>query len=245
MRISHEAIYQSLYVESRGGLKRELVACLRTGRALRVPRARSRNKPGGHVTKDVVISQRPAEAADRAVPGHWEGDLIIGLNRSAIGTLVERTTRYTMLVHLPRAEGYGTIPPTKNGPALGGYGAVAMKDALATTMTTLPDQLRRSLTWDRGKELAAHAQLTVDTGLPVYFADPHAPWQRATNENTNGLLRQYFPKGTDLSRWSADELSAIAAVLNSRPRKTLGWKTPAEALDDHLRSVHAGVATTG
>jgi IS30 family transposase len=245
MRISHEAIYQSLYVESRGGLKRELVACLRTGRALRVPRARSRNKPGGHVTKDVVISQRPAEAADRAVPGHWEGDLIIGLNRSAIGTLVERTTRYTMLVHLPRAEGYGTIPPTKNGPALGGYGAVAMKDALATTMTTLPDQLRRSLTWDRGKELAAHAQLTVETGLPVYFADPHAPWQRATNENTNGLLRQYFPKGTDLSRWSADELSAIAAVLNSRPRKTLGWKTPAEALDDHLRSVHAGVATTG
>ncbi|MEU6577585.1 IS30 family transposase [Streptomyces sp. NPDC046805] len=245
MRISHEAIYQSLYIESRGGLKRELVACLRTGRALRVPRARSRNKPGGHVTKDVVISQRPAEAADRAVPGHWEGDLIIGLNRSAIGTLVERTTRYTMLVHLPRAEGYGTIPPIKNGPALGGYGAVAMKDALATTMTTLPDQLRRSLTWDRGKELAAHAQLTVETGLPVYFADPHAPWQRATNENTNGLLRQYFPKGTDLSRWSADELSAIAAVLNSRPRKTLEWKTPAEAFDDHLRSVHAGVATTG
>jgi len=245
MRISHEAIYQSLYVESRGGLKRELVACLRTGRALRVPRARSRNKPGGHVTKDVVISQRPAEAADRTVPGHWEGDLIIGLNRSAIGTLVERTTRYTMLVHLPRAEGYGTIPPTKNGPALGGYGAVAMKDALASTMATLPDQLRRSLTWDRGKELAAHAQLTVETGLPVYFADPHASWQRATNENTNGLLRQYFPKGTDLSRWNADELSAIAAVLNSRPRKTLQWKTPAEALDDHLRSVHAGVATTG
>jgi IS30 family transposase len=243
MRISHEAIYQSLYVESRGGLKRELVACLRTGRALRVPRARSRNKPGGHVTQDVVISQRPAEAADRAVPGHWEGDLIIGLNRSAIGTLVERTTRYTMLVHLPRAEGYGTVPPTKNGPALGGYGAVAMKEALASTMTVLPDQLRRSLTWDRGKELAAHAQLTVETGLRVYFADPHAPWQRATNENTNGLLRQYFPKGTDLSRWSADELSAVATVLNSRPRKTLGWKTPAEAFDDHLRSLHAGVAT--
>jgi IS30 family transposase len=226
MRISHEAIYQALYVESRGGLKRELVACLRTGRALRVPRARACNKPGGHVTKDVVISQRPAEAADRAVPEHWEGDLIIGLNRSAIGTLVERTTRYTMLVHLPRAEGYGTIPPTKNGPALGGYGAMAMKDALATTMTTLPEQLRRSLTWDRGKELAAHAQLTVETGLPVYFADPHSPWQRATNENTNGLLRQYFPKGTDLSRWSIDELSAIAVVLNSRPRKTLGWKHP-------------------
>ncbi|MFE3654667.1 IS30 family transposase, partial [Streptomyces sp. NPDC059152] len=189
------------------------------------------------------ISQRPVEAADRAVPGHWEGDLIIGLNRSAIGTLVERATRYTMLVHLPRAEGYGTIPRTKNGPALAGYGAVAMKDALATTMATLPGQLRRSLTWDRGKELSAHAQLTVETGLPVYFADPHSPWQRATNENTNGLLRQYFPKGTDLSRWNTDELTAIATVLNSRPRKTLDWKTPAEALDDHLRSAQAGVAT--
>ncbi|MEY9997364.1 IS30 family transposase [Streptomyces sp. V4I8] len=169
--------------------------------------------------------------------------LIIGLNRSAIGTLVERTTRYTMLVHLPRAEGYGTIPRTKNGPALAGYGAVAMKDALATTMSTLPDQLRRSLTWDRGKELSAHAQLTIETGLPVYFADPHAPWQRATNENTNGLLRQYFPKGTDLSRWNADELAAIASVLNSRPRKTLDWKTPAEALDDYLQSAQASVAT--
>jgi IS30 family transposase len=245
MRISHEAIYQALYVESRGALKRELVACLRTGRALRVPRARARKKPGGHVTAEVMISQRPAEATDRAVPGHWEGDLIIGLNRSAIGTLVERTTRYTMLVHLPRAEGYGMIPRTKNGPALAGYGAVAMKDALATTMAALPEQLRRSLTWDRGKELSAHAQLTVETGLPVYFADPHSPWQRATNENTNGLLRQYFPKGTDLSRWNTDELTAIATVLNSRPRKTLDWKTPAEALDDHLRSAQAGVATTG
>lgn len=243
MRISHEAIYQALYVESRGALTRELVACLRTGRALRVPRARARNKPGGHVTAEVVISRRPAEAADRAVPGHWEGDLIIGLNRSAIGTLVERTTRYTMLVHLPRAEGYGTIPRTKNGPALAGYGAVAMKNALAATMATLPGQLRRSLTWDRGKELSAHAQLTIETGLPVYFADPHAPWQRATNENTNGLLRQYFPKGTDLSRWSADELAAIAAVLNSRPRKTLAWKTPTEALDDYLQSAQASVAT--
>lgn len=169
--------------------------------------------------------------------------LIIGLNRSAIGTLVERTTRYTMLVHLPRAEGYGTIQRTKNGPALAGYGAVAMKDALAITMSSLPDQLRRSLTWDRGKELSAHAQLTIETGLPVYFADPHAPWQRATNENTNGLLRQYFPKGTDLSRWSADELAAIASVLNSRPRKTLDWKTPAEALDDYLQSTQASVAT--
>lgn len=246
MRISHEAIYQAIYIQGRGALKRELVACLRTGRALRVPRARTTQRPGGHVTAEVMISERPAEAEDRAVPGHWEGDLIIGLERSAIGTLVERTTRYTMLVHLPRMEGYGTIPRTKNGPALAGYGAVAMKDALAATMTTLPEQLRRSLTWDRGKELAQHPQLKIETGLAVYFADPHSPWQRGTNENTNGLLRQYFPKGTDLSRWDAEEIEAVAAALNSRPRKTLGWKTPAEALDEHLRSVQpVGVATTG
>jgi IS30 family transposase len=246
MRISHEAIYQALYIQGRGALQRELVACLRTGRALRVPRARTKQRPGGHVTAEVMISERPAEAADRAVPGHWEGDLIIGLERSAIGTLVERTTRFTMLLHLPRMQGYGIEPRTKNGPALAGYGAVAMKDALAAKVTTLPDQLRRSLTWDRGKELAQHAQLKIDTGLPVYFADPHSPWQRGTNENTNGLLRQYFPKGTDLSRWSAEEIEAVAAALNSRPRKTLGWKTPAEALDEHLRSVQqAGVATTG
>jgi len=246
MRISHEAIYQALYIEGRGALKRELVACLRTGRALREPRARSRNKPGAHVTADVVISQRPAEVEDRAVPGHWEGDLIIGLNRSAIGTLVERTTRYTMLVHLPRAEGYGIVAPTKNGPPLGGYGAIAMKDALAATMTTLPEQLRRTLTWDRGKELSQHAQFKIETGTAVYFADPHSPWQRGTNENHNGLLRQYFPKGTDLSRWSAEEMLAVEAALNTRPRKTLEWKTPAEALHEHLRSVHqGGVATTG
>jgi len=246
MRISHEAIYQALYIEGRGALKRELVACLRTGRALREPRARSRSKPGGHVTADVVISQRPAEAEDRAVPGHWEGDLIIGLNRSAIGTLVERTTRYTMLVHLPRAEGYGTVAPTKNGPPLGGYGAVAMKNALAATMTTLPEQLRRTLTWDRGKELSQHAQFKIETGTAVYFADPHSPWQRGTNENHNGLLRQYFPKGTDLSRWSAEEMQAVEAALNTRPRKTLEWKTPAEALDEHLQLLHqGGVATTG
>jgi IS30 family transposase len=246
MRISHEAIYQALYIEGRGALKRELVACLRTGRALREPRARSRNKPGAHVTADVVISQRPAEVEDRAVPGHWEGDLIIGLNRSAIGTLVERTTRYTMLVHLPRGEGYGIVASTKNGPPLGGYGAIAMKDALAATMTTLPEQLRRTLTWDRGKELSQHAQFKIETGTAVYFADPHSPWQRGTNENHNGLLRQYFPKGTDLSRWSAEEMLAVEAALNTRPRKTLEWKTPAEALHEHLRSVHqGGVATTG
>src|SRR5215218_8964144 len=214
MRISHEAIYQALYIQSRGALKRELVACLRTGRALRVPRARARQRPGGHVTAEVMISQRPAEAADRAIPGHWEGDLVIGTGRSAIGTVVERTTRFTMLVHLPRKDGWGAQPPVKNGPALGGYGAEAMRDALAARFATMPDQLRRSLTWDRGKELAQHAQLKIDTGLEVYFADPHSPWQRGTNENTNGLLRQYFPKGTDLSRWTAGDLEAVAAALN-------------------------------
>jgi IS30 family transposase len=245
MRISHEAIYQALYIQGRGALKRELVACLRTGRALRKPRERSRNKPQGHVTADVVLSERPAEAEDRAVPGHWEGDLIIGLNRSAIGTVVERSSRYTLLVHLPRLEGYATTPPVKNGPALGGYGAIAMKDALTTTMTTMPAELLRSLTWDRGKELSAHAQFKVDTGIAVYFADPHSPWQRGTNENTNGLLRQYFPKGTDLSRWDHDDLLAVQAAVNSRPRKVLAWKTPAEVLDERLQSLHqAGVATT-
>ena len=246
MRISHEAIYQALYIQGRGALQRELVACLRTGRALRVPRARTKQRPSGHVTAEVMISERPAEADDRAVPGHWEGDLIIGLERSAIGTLVERTTRFTMLLHLPRMEGYGTIPRTKNGPPLAGYGAIAMKDALAVTMATLPEQLRRSLTWDRGKELAQHAQLKIETGLPVYFADPHSPWQRGTNENTNGLLRQYFPKGTDLSRWRTEDIEAVAAALNNRPRKTLGWNTPAEALNEHLLlAQQAGVATTG
>jgi IS30 family transposase len=192
-----------------------------------------------------MISERPAEAEDRAVPGHWEGDLVIGLERSAIGTLVERTTRFTMLIHLPREDGHGTIPRTKNGPPLAGYGALTMKNALASTMATLPEQLRRSLTWDRGKELSQHAAFKVESGIPVYFADPHSPWQRGTNENTNGLLRQYFPRGTDLARWSADEIEAVATALNSRPRKTLGWRTPAEAFAEHLHSLHqAGVATT-
>jgi IS30 family transposase len=246
MRISHEAIYQALYVQSRGALHRELVACLRTGRALRVPRSRARRRAGGHVTPEVMISERPAEADDRAVPGHWEGDLIIGSHQSAIGTLVERSTRFTMLLHLPRLEAWGVEPRVKNGPALAGHGAEAMRTALAAQMTTMPDQLRRSLTWDRGKELAQHAQLKIDTDIPVYFADPHSPWQRGTNENTNGLLRQYFPKGTDLSRWSADDIEAVAATLNGRPRKTLGWSTPAEALDDQLASTEqAGVASTG
>ena len=246
MRISHEAIYQALFVQGRGALRRDLVACLRTGRALRVPRARSRQHAAGHVSSDVMISERPAEANDRAVPGHWEGDMIIGTDRSAIGTLVERTTRFTMLLHLPRLDGFGVEPAVKNGPALSGYGAHAMKDALTIKIGELPEQLRRSLTWDRGKELAQHVQLRIDTGIRVYFADPHSPWQRGTNENTNGLLRQYFPKGTDLSRWSATDLDAVAATLNGRPRKTLDWKTPAEALAYHLESpTRGGVATTG
>lgn len=245
MRISHEAIYQSLFIQGRGALQRELVACLRTGRALRVPRARSKSKPQGHVTADVVISARPAEAADRAVPGHWEGDLIIGTGRSAIGTVVERHSRATLLVHLPRLDGWGETPPVKNGPALGGYGAVAMAEALTTTMTRLPEQLRQTLTWDRGKELAGHAQFTMDTGTKVFFADPHSPWQRPTNENTNGLLRQYFPKGTDLSRWNADDLEAVALTLNNRPRKSLNWRTPTEVLEEQLRSLNQpGVART-
>ena len=179
------------------------------------------------------------------MPGHWEGDLIIGLNRSAIGTLVERATRFTMLLHLPPMEGHGMGPREKKGPALAGHGAEAVRDAIAHTITTLPEQLRRSLTYDQGAEMAQHARLRIDTSLQVYFCDPHSPWQRGTNENTNVLLRQYFPKGTDLSGHGADDLIAVAAALNSRPRKTLGWRTPAEALDAALQSVHGGVASTG
>ena len=246
MRISHEAIYQSLFIEGRGALKRELVTCLRTGRALRQPRARSQNKPGGHVTANVTLSERPADAEDRAVPGHWEGDLIIGTGRSAIGTLVERSSRSTLLVHLPRLEGWGEKPYVKNGPSLGGYGAIAMNAALTASMAKLPEQLRKTLTWDRGKELSGHALFTLETGTKVFFADPHSPWQRPSNENTNGLLRQYFPKGTDLSRWSAEDLEAVAHALNNRPRKVLEWKTPAEVFEKQLQSLHqAGVATTG
>ncbi|RFU18915.1 IS30 family transposase [Geodermatophilus marinus] len=246
MRISHEAIYQALFIQGRGALKRELVACLRTGRALREPRARTRNKPQGHVTADVVFSQRPADAADRAVPGHWEGDLIIGTGRSAIGTLVERSSRSTLLVHLPRLAGWGQQPAVKNGPSLGGYGAIAMNAALTASMTRLPDQLRQTLTWDRGKELSGHAQFALDTGTKVFFADPHSPWQRPTNENTNGLLRQYFPKGTDLSRWSAEDLEAVALTINDRPRKVLGWRTPAEVFAEQLLSLQQpGGASTG
>ena len=245
MRISHEAIYQSPYVQGRGALRRELTACLRTGRALRVPRARSRGRGTSFVGPEILISERPAEAADRAVPGHWEGDLILGLRSSAIGTLVERTTRFTMLLHLPRRPGHGEGARVKNGPALAGHGAEAVRDAIARTITTLPEALRRSLTWDQGAEMSQHAQLRIDTGLRVYFCDPHSPWQRGTNENTNGLLRQYFPKGTDLSAHNTDALEAVALALNTRPRKTLGWRTPAEAFDEHLRLAHTTVATTG
>ena len=192
-----------------------------------------------------MISERPAEADDRAVPGHWEGDLILGLNSSAIGTLVERTCRVTMLLHLPPMEGHGYEPRVKNGPALAGHGAEAVRDAIAASILTLPEQLRRSLTWDQGAEMAQHVQLRIDTGLAIYFCDPQSPWQRGTNENTNGLLRQYFPKGTDLSRHTRGDLDAVALALNTRPRKTLGWKTPAEALEDLLRSARQGsVATT-
>ena len=247
MRISHEAIYQALYVQGRGALRRELSACLRTGRALREPRARTRAKGKKFVTDQVKISVRPAEVADRAVPGHWEGDLIIGLDKSAIGTLVERTTRATMLLHLPRMDGFDTTTPRlKNGPPLAGHGALAVRDAIATKIASLPAHLQASLTWDQGAEMAQHAQLTIDTGLQVYFCDPHSPWQRGTNENTNGLLRQYFPKGTDLSRYTETDLDAVAHTLNSRPRKTLGWATPAEALNRLLSEppVPSSVATT-
>jgi transposase, IS30 family len=234
MRVSHEAIYQALYIQGRGGLQRDLTACLRTGRALRVPGARARGRGKKFVTPEVMIGRRPAEAADRAVPGHWEGDLIMGLNSSAIGTLVERTTRFTVLLHLPPMKGHGSSPRAKNGPALAGHGAEAVRDAVTSAVAALPAGLRRSLTWDQGAEMAGHARLRADTGIEVYFCDPHSPWQRGTNENTNGLLRQYFPKGTDLSRHSPGDLAAVAAALNSRPRKTLGWKTPAEALDEFL-----------
>jgi transposase, IS30 family len=230
MRVSHEAIYQALYVQGRGGLRRELTRCLRTGRALRKPRRRGDRRKTQRIPGMVMISDRPAEAADRAVPGHWEGDLIIGRNNaSAIGTLVERATRYVLLLHLPD-----------------GYDAVHVETAMRTAITDLPQHLWRSLTWDQGIEMARHHELTLATGLPIYFCDPHSPWQRGSNENTNGLLRQYFPKGTDLSLHSAAHLTTIAAQLNGRPRKTLGWRTPAEALNQLLSTPFnpPGVATT-
>ena len=211
MRVSHETIYRSLFVQGRGALRKELTQCLRTGRAQR--RVRGRTIGGGHLTDMVLISDRPAEVADRAVPGHWEGDLIVGKNgKSAIGTLVERQTRFVMLMNLSK-----------------GRLAVHVRNALADKVRDLPEQLRRSLTWDRGKEMGEHVRFTVATGVQVYFCDPRSPWQRATNENSNGLLRQYFPKGTDLAVYNQAQLDAIAAELNGRPRQTLGWMTPSEA----------------
>ena len=246
MRISHEAIYQALYVQGRGALRRELTTCLRTGRALRVPRERTRGRGKSFVTSEILISERPAAVEDRAVPGHWEGDLILGLASSAIGTLVERTTRFTLLLHLPPLPGHGEQARDKRGPALAGHGAEAVRDAITQAMAILPDQLRCSLTWDQGAEMSQHEQLSIDTGLKVYFCDPRSPWQRGTNENTNGLLRQYFPKGTDISVHRPRDLQAVALALNTRPRKSLGWRTPAEALKEVLRSTNRRrVATTG
>mgnify|MGYP001672329652 CR=1 FL=1 len=222
MWISPEALHHVLFIEGCGELKRDLVTCLRTGRVLRIPRQRSRDKPQGHVVADVVISERPAEADDRAGSGRWEGDLIIGTGRSAIGALVGRYSRATVLVRLPRLEGWGQSSPVENGPSLGGYGAAAMSTALAASVTGLPQQLRKTIIWGRGKELSVHAVFAFETGTRVCFADPHSLWQRLTNENTGGLLRQYFPEGTDLSSWTADGLEAVAHTLNNRPRKTHG-----------------------
>ncbi|MFF3663210.1 IS30 family transposase [Streptomyces olivochromogenes] len=214
MHVSHETIYQALYVQGRGELRRELTQALRTGRAIRRPRRQADRRRFHAVKNMVMISERPAEAADRAVPGHWEGDLILGRNkRSAIATLAERSTRYLMLVHLPD-----------------GYSSAAVRNALIATVKSLPPHLKRSLTWDQGTEMAAHHGFSIATNIPVYFCDPGSPWQRGSNENTNGLLRQYFPTGTDLSTHTPEHLQAVAGELNSRPRKTLDWETPAERL---------------
>ena len=219
MQVSHEAIYRSLYVQGRGELRRELTRCLRTGRALRKPQRRAEGR--GRIADMVMISERPPEVEDRAVPGHWEGDLILGANnRSAIGTLVERSTRFVILLHLPD-----------------GHGAEAVRDAVIAAMRELPDHLRRSLTWDQDVEMHRHAEIPLPAELPVYFCDPASPWQRGSNENTNGLLRQYFAKGSDLSVFPKDYLDFVAAQLNRRPRKTLDWKRPAVALNDLLLAV--------
>jgi IS30 family transposase len=217
MHVSHETIYQGLYVQSRGALRRELATCLRTGRAIRRPKRRA-DERRGRIPDMIMISERPPEVADRAVPGHWEGDLIIGKDSaSAIGTLVERATRYCLLLHLPHD-----------------HGAEQVRDAMLETIATLPAKIRRSLTWDQGSEMARHAEITLASGLPIYFCDPHSPWQRGSNENTNGLLRQYFPKGTDLSVHSRQDLDFVAHQLNLRPRKTLGWQTPTQRLNQLL-----------
>ena len=213
MQVSHETIYQSLFVQGRGTLRKELHSCLRTGRAMRRAKAYTKGGVGqGQLANMVMISERPAEVADRAVPGHWEGDLIFGKKMTAIGTLVERHSRYVMLLKLPN-----------------GHSAPAVRKAMTKRIRTLPAQLRRSVTWDQGKEMAEHVQFTIDTGMKVYFCDPKSPWQRGSNENTNGLLRQYLPKSSDLSQCTQRELDAIARSLNTRPRQTLGWMTPSKA----------------
>ena len=245
MRISHEAIYQALYIQGRGALKRELTACLRTGRALRVAQARTRQRGRPFITPELMISERPAEVVDRAIPGHREGDLIIGLNYSAVGTLVERTTRFTMLLHLPLMPGHQTEAYVKNGSALAGRGAHAVRDAIALKISALPTHLSKSLTWNQGAEMAQHVQLQIETGLRIYFCDPRSPSQRGTNESTNGLLCQYFPNGTDMTRYGERDLDAVAATLNARPRKTLGWKTPAETFNTLISDAQlTGIATT-
>jgi transposase, IS30 family len=218
MRVSHETIYLSLYVQTRGALRKELTRYLRRRHTTRRPRGHSISNGQGQLRGTLHISQRPAEVEDRAVPGHWEGDLLYGKRMTAIATLVERHSRFVMLVELPN-----------------GHSADVVADALARHITALPEQLRRSLTWDQGKEMAAHARFSVATGVPVYFCDPRSPWQRGTNENTNGLLRQYFPKRSDLAPFSQHDLDAVAAELNERPRQTLGWMTPSQALDKALR----------
>jgi transposase, IS30 family len=213
MQVSHETIYQSLFVQGRGALRKELHTCLRTGRAMRRAKAYTKGGVGqGQLSNMVMISERPAEVEDRAVPGHWEGDLIFGKKMTSIGTLVERHSRYVILLKLPN-----------------GHGAEAVRKAMTKRILTLPAQLRRSITWDQGKEMAEHVQFTVDTGVQIYFCDPKSPWQRGSNENTNGLLRQYLPKSSDLSRCTQRELDAIARSLNTRPRQTLGWMTPSKA----------------
>ncbi|MEA2000845.1 MAG: IS30 family transposase [Actinomycetota bacterium] len=217
MRVSHETIYLSLFIQARGGLKRELTRHLRTRRANRRPKGKGPPSGKGQIVDPIMISERPAEAEDRAVPGHWEGDLVMGKRSTAIGTLVERHTRYLMLFGLPE-----------------GHTAEAVRTALATTIQQLPEHLWRSLTWDQGKEMAQHAQFTIDTGVQVYFCDPQSPWQRGSNENTNGLLRQYFPKGTDMAGLTQADLDAAADSLNNRPRQTLGWMSPSEKLADLL-----------
>jgi IS30 family transposase len=218
MRVSHETIYLSLFVQSKGALRKELARYLRRGRARRRPRGLSVMNGQGQLRGTVHISQRPAEASDRAVPGHWEGDLLFGTRSSTVATLVERKSRFVMLVHLP-----------------GGHTADVVADALAEAITSLPSQLRRSITWDQGKEMAEHARFSVAAGVPVYFCDPHSPWQRGSNENTNGLLRQYFPRSTDFRALTQRDLDAVAAELNDRPRQTLEWKSPCQALDEALR----------